>query len=423
MSFSNDAIGGTTLVRPAIRSGNYVPGVSGWSINRDGTAEFASGTFRGPVIVQDPLTGAFLASIGAQGNFTGQLGQFTDVLVGNPGTSVLDVITKAPRGNIASGFIGGGQTLAGGAANAFTSQWWIPFFNDGTRFYHIYSSPMTMTNPAGTPKRFGAQYRATTPSGTGFSGVNGYVEHTLAAGAEVEFHLDYYFSSTQAGSQNITFELNGIDGTAITCQTGSGMGLFVDDIGVGGLPFNQGGTGSPPNVGTVTKKYYCTASQSYDGSGNPDPTHGGTTDLWFGRWDDIFKRSSQWSFPGATIRSDLTGASNISGKMWLYCFQAHGTIGAINFTPLANTSPAATYQPTAGTGAFKISNFYPVPAYTPMDLATLNDAGTQTILQSITAGANTFGLVTSLFANDGTKFSGFGAGLAVRPYLEITFTK
>src|SRR6266699_5645013 len=38
-----------TLVRPDIKSPNYVPGVSGWTINRDGTVEFNNGTFRGMV--------------------------------------------------------------------------------------------------------------------------------------------------------------------------------------------------------------------------------------------------------------------------------------------------------------------------------------------------------------------------------------
>jgi hypothetical protein len=47
LMFSNPIVGGTTLIREAIRSPNYVAGVSGWSINRDGSVEFSSGTFRG----------------------------------------------------------------------------------------------------------------------------------------------------------------------------------------------------------------------------------------------------------------------------------------------------------------------------------------------------------------------------------------
>lgn len=42
MPFSNPILGGTALVRPAIKSPNYKPGGPGWSINQDGTAEFSS---------------------------------------------------------------------------------------------------------------------------------------------------------------------------------------------------------------------------------------------------------------------------------------------------------------------------------------------------------------------------------------------
>lgn len=48
MGFSNPIIGGGgTLVREAIRSPDYVPGVSGWTINRDGSAEFNDVQVRG----------------------------------------------------------------------------------------------------------------------------------------------------------------------------------------------------------------------------------------------------------------------------------------------------------------------------------------------------------------------------------------
>lgn len=40
MAFQNPVVAGTTLIRQAIKSPNYVPNVSGWSINHDGSAEF-----------------------------------------------------------------------------------------------------------------------------------------------------------------------------------------------------------------------------------------------------------------------------------------------------------------------------------------------------------------------------------------------
>jgi len=50
--FNNPIVGGEdNLIREAIQSPNYVPGVSGWTINKDGSAEFNDGIFRGGIIV------------------------------------------------------------------------------------------------------------------------------------------------------------------------------------------------------------------------------------------------------------------------------------------------------------------------------------------------------------------------------------
>lgn len=46
--FNNPVVGGLEkLIREAIQSPNYVPGTSGWTINRDGSVEFNNGIFRG----------------------------------------------------------------------------------------------------------------------------------------------------------------------------------------------------------------------------------------------------------------------------------------------------------------------------------------------------------------------------------------
>lgn len=49
--FANQVLGGaSTLIRRAIRSPNYLTGVSGWTVNKDGSVEFTTGTFRGKLI-------------------------------------------------------------------------------------------------------------------------------------------------------------------------------------------------------------------------------------------------------------------------------------------------------------------------------------------------------------------------------------
>lgn len=66
------AAGDGSIIFPALKSPNYVPGVSGWSINRDGTVEFGSGTFRGDVSIINPSTGRAVF-ITAAGGFGGSI--------------------------------------------------------------------------------------------------------------------------------------------------------------------------------------------------------------------------------------------------------------------------------------------------------------------------------------------------------------
>lgn len=54
--------GGEELARPALRSSNYVPGVSGWRITQAGDVEFAAGTFRGTVLSVQPAIRLRLAA-------------------------------------------------------------------------------------------------------------------------------------------------------------------------------------------------------------------------------------------------------------------------------------------------------------------------------------------------------------------------
>lgn len=59
MEFSNSLVGGSDeLVREGIQSRGYVPGVSGWRISRDGTAEFSDVGLRGGLIVTDDARSA-----------------------------------------------------------------------------------------------------------------------------------------------------------------------------------------------------------------------------------------------------------------------------------------------------------------------------------------------------------------------------
>lgn len=64
MPFTSPVVAGVQLVRNAIQSQNFVTGISGWRISRNGDAEFNSGTFRGSLVIGTPLAGPG-AEIGA----------------------------------------------------------------------------------------------------------------------------------------------------------------------------------------------------------------------------------------------------------------------------------------------------------------------------------------------------------------------
>lgn len=90
MGFTNPIVGGSgTLIRPAIKSPDYAPGVSGWQIARDGTAEFNDVTARGSLQSPNYVAGsagwavktdgsAEFNNVTARGEFaTGQAGGTT----------------------------------------------------------------------------------------------------------------------------------------------------------------------------------------------------------------------------------------------------------------------------------------------------------------------------------------------------------
>jgi hypothetical protein len=69
--FSNPVVGGKgVLIRESIHSPNFLTGVDGWTINKDGSVEFNNGVFRGTIVnggvfVYDgtPATGNLIAAL------------------------------------------------------------------------------------------------------------------------------------------------------------------------------------------------------------------------------------------------------------------------------------------------------------------------------------------------------------------------
>ena len=147
MGFANDILGGAAaLIRAAIKSPNFVHGSTGWSVNKDGSAEFNSGTFRanivgGAVYIYDPAItlGDLIASItdattGPEGETTikGITSYVTfagdkltvslnGLLNGNPGLSVTDQTNPATSPAGVGAHVGGAGALSPGGLAFLTS--------------------------------------------------------------------------------------------------------------------------------------------------------------------------------------------------------------------------------------------------------------------------------------------------------------
>jgi hypothetical protein len=428
MAFENDVVGGITLVRPAIRSANYLPGVSGWSINRDGSAEFASGTFRGPVIVQSPTTGAVLASIGANGNISGQIGNFTDVIAN--GISLDSALIAGARGIIGYWDIGATALPAPGNG-VFTNLAWVRCNWDTSRVVRVTTRLLPVQTTSTTYQILTSQWVYANSQSTGFSFGSQVQSVPSASFGGTQFpdmfqNIAYFADSTSAangGRATFTLQVKSTD--AVTNFVNGGWGLVVEDIGPlsAVTTFRDGGTGTPSGSTTYTKTYVCTASRSYDSSGNPIATPDGNNNVYQGSFPDRSYGDEQsiLIFPGATIRSDLTGATINSATLTMYCIKSENTTGTLQYDTGTQTTPPATLTGAGPGGTFTYGAAWPVPGWHTVSM--LDNVSGNTALGNIQAGANAVILDTTLFGSNATGFAGFGAGSSTRPYITINYTK
>lgn len=127
--FANQIVGGSsTLERQAIKSPNYSAGSAGWTINKDGSAEFNNATFRGTVVI----------SSGGQSLF---------VYSGTPaaGNLILSIAAAAGTDAFGNGYPRGLQAVSGiqmlPADNAFDSYALVEaLYNVSTSFGQLFMS-------------------------------------------------------------------------------------------------------------------------------------------------------------------------------------------------------------------------------------------------------------------------------------------
>jgi hypothetical protein len=413
MPFTNPIVGGGNLVIPFIQSPNFVPGVSGWRISRNGDAEFASQTLRGPLIVIDPNTGLVVASISNTGNIAGQYASIeNDIIL--QGQSLGDRLLDG-RGLV--GFFGTFGNPPAPGVGSFTDMAWFRAPLQGNRLYFINFTPLQVNHSSVGNEEITHHWIVTGTDGTGpatYAQVTQTIQNSPAKLALVQGFL-YAFSSDPTAFNTTTFQLrSSTTDTGITYTAGAtGWNLYCWDVGPLTGAMNNGGLGTAAGATQRTTQYNATLSRSYNGSGNQIV---GTTDLWrsdFG--DGNGATTSLCIFPGATIRSDLTGATVQSATLSMYCTTAEESNGSIAFDGDPATSLPAT-QATFTGGTHVESDAFPNPGWYTFDIT-----GVGSFLTDILAGDNAMKISAAIFGLAATRFA--GASVANRPYITITYTK
>jgi hypothetical protein len=164
---------------------------------------------------------------------------------------------------------------------------------------------------------------------------------------------------------------------------------------------------------SMIKQYVCTASRSYDTVGDPIGGSDGDNNCYQGIFGSrgFGNEKSLMIFPGSTIRSDLSGASLLAARLYLYCFISGDSTGSCAARSEPNTSVPATYNSDSSQAT--LNHAWPVPGWQSLNALTL--------VGNILGGDNAIGLTERVISGYETGFRGYGFGASTRPYLEITY--
>lgn len=217
----------------------------------------------------------------------------------------------------------------------------------------------------------------------------------------------WFATSDTPGLLQLRFAQGTTDATAALLQRGSWLRL--SEIG--------------PASGATTfiKLYAATASRSYNGSGNPIGGTDGDNNVYQGDGRDGYgNERSMLIFPGSTIRSDLTGATVLAARLFLYCFTVEETKGSlVEPRTESNTSVPATYNPTEDSPNTSLHDAWPVPGWESVEC--LLKGGADSLMNGILGGDNAVGLPPTTFGLAWTGFRGYGYSVSLRPYLQVTY--
>jgi hypothetical protein len=432
--FANAVLGGATkLIRAAIQSPDFVSGSAGWSINKDGSAQFNNVTALGPISVEDG-NGNTLGGIDANGNLTGfDVTANDDVIIG--GQSLTNTILPT----FAQGFVNRGWVNMSGAS-------W-PTTAIGATETSLFELDVTV--PAGRAYMImlGA-FRIACSLATGTVVLN--LHYTTDGTTPTTASNIFFNSAFPAASATMTPEWTGFYNNTsgsdtvlrmlISANVSTGTFQFhpsggnvntlgIDVIDVGDIDtsltgnnatqFNSGGSGGGASKQNFTKSYASSSTYAYEGGNGAQSlgliNHNGNGYQGDDQLGDNGNTSTFIQWPGQVV-TDLSGASinSVSLKLnnnhsWFNSGMTYN-LGWTTTTPGAGTRPAITnpnvIQMNTTEGAVKAFN---IGNASPAFAAALV-AGNPFVLFNPSSTRNSYGYIA-------------GAGQSGPPVVTINYTK
>lgn len=416
MPFDDPILGGNVLIRDAIRSPNYVSGMSGWSINADGSAEFTNVQIvvtgsNGLQIIRTS-DGALVGSIDSNGNAS-----FNSVNIGSDqlyinGDLLSDILDMRPRGIVARGTLPGNDSGTGERAALE-----LAFEADATRLYEMNVQAPLSSNINGDT--FGIFLRdggasAPTTSSPLIS------QRNLPGGQSLFYGVHaapgFYVGGFTAGQHRVLLSYSSLPGNTATIYAGAN--LLIKDIGPlipdTGVSRTAGGGGGSP-VQTYTQNIPAFWSGTYSSGGSYMSQYGNEAIQGQspGAGQNI-KSMIGW-FPG-TLGAYLSGATVISCSVTLYFNHWYNNSGG---TAVIGTHNAGGSRPGSFSGTTNRLQRagWPKPGKITVDLG----AG---IGQEF-ANATTSGITLGPGITTGNVYYGRcdGVGFGNPPVLNITYER
>jgi hypothetical protein len=415
MAWTDPVVAGEELIRSAIRSPNYVPGQTGWSIRQDGSAEFTdvavtvSGTSSGLQVVRSS-DGAPVGSINEDGVISGQALSIAtdDIEINGEQLSARftretspwkvygrsDSITRAGTGTLGIFEVAFDAPTTG----LYTIWGKVSFYSESDRDLIIVgvrdggSSKPSSTSPAIL-----------------YSSGEGPVSYLGAC--QVIFGI----VSLTAGLHRLLLTCAGYSSTVhVTGECILSVAMFDQTLPNLAIS-NDGSGGSSTQVQTYTTIYGSTWSGTYNGSGAYESYYG--VDVHQGSYDGTAANNQKGmiGFPYGTIQSDLSGATVLSCKVGLYAYHWYWNSGGVGIIGTHNqTTRPATFSGTTGR---IFSTGWPKPGFREVDL-------TVGIGNEFKAGTSK-GIVLGPGASNAVDYYGkfYGYNTTWNPYLAITYQK